>query len=125
MMKNSIEEIDQLIKDTLSQEEAAFYDSLDEQNLLQMVFGLFRGKNAWLLIITNIVTVIFFACFVYTLVQYLTAEGQEELTRWGIGSLMLLLSLSMLKMYAWMQMDKNALLREIKRLELLIMSISK
>lgn len=125
MMKNNIEEIDQLIKETLSQEEAAFYDSLEEQNLMQMVTGLFKGKNAWLLITTNIVTIIFFGLFTYCLVKYFNVESTEELLKWGLGSLMFLLNISMLKLYAWMQMDKNALLREIKRLELLIMSISK
>jgi len=119
-----MEEIDQLIKDTLSKEEAAFYDSLDEQNLIEMVMGLFKGKNAWILVTTNIVTVIFFGFFVYCIIQFFNAESSEALIRWGIGSSMLLLSLSMLKIYAWMQMDKNALLREMKRLELQVMSLS-
>tara|TARA_R110000868_G_scaffold358814_5_gene620580 strand:- start:2282 stop:2437 length:156 start_codon:yes stop_codon:yes gene_type:complete len=44
--------------------------------------------------------------------------------KWGIGSLMFLLGLSMLKLFAWLQMDKNALLRELKRLELQLLSMS-
>ena len=44
-MKNKMEEIDNLIKETLTKDEAEFYDSLDEQNLLEMVGGLFRTKN--------------------------------------------------------------------------------
>jgi len=123
-MKNKMQEIDQLIKDTLSKEEAAFYDSLEEQNLFDMVVGLFKGKNAWLLITTNIVTIVFFAFFVYCFIQYLSVDSAEEIMKWGIGSLMLLLSISMLKIYAWMQMDKNAILREMKRLELQVMSLS-
>ncbi len=119
-----MQEIDQLIKDTLSKEEAAFYDSLEEQNLFDMVVGLFKGKNAWLLITTNIVTIVFFAFFVYCFIQYLSVDSAEEIMKWGIGSLMLLLSISMLKIYAWMQMDKNAILREMKRLELQVMSLS-
>ena len=123
-MKNKMQEIDQLIKDTLSKEEAAFYYSLEEQNLFDMVVGLFKGKNAWLLITTNIVTIVFFAFFVYCFIQYLSVDSAEEIMKWGIGSLMLLLSISMLKIYAWMQMDKNAILREMKRLELQVMSLS-
>lgn len=123
-MKNKMEEIDQLIKETLSKEEAAFYDSLEEQNLFEMVVGLFKGKNAWILITTNIMTIIFFGLFVYSCVQFFNVESTEDLIKWGFGSLMLLLSLSMLKIYAWMQMDKNAMLREMKRLELQVMSLS-
>lgn len=123
-MKNQTEEIDQLIKETLSKEEAAFYDSLDEQNLFEMLTGLFRGKNAWLLIVSNIMTIIFFGCFVYCFYQFFQVESTEKLIMWGIGSLMLWFNLTVLKLYAWMQMDKNAILREMKRLELQVMSLS-
>jgi len=119
-----MEEIDQLIKDTLSQEEAAFYDSLDEQNVFDMVIGLFKGKNAWILIIMNIMVLIFFGFFVYSCIQFFNVESTNELIKWGFGSLLFLLGLSMLKIFAWMQMDKNAILREMKRLELQVMSLS-
>jgi hypothetical protein len=119
-----MEEIDQLIKDTLSKEEAAFYDSLEEQNLFEMVFGLFKGKNAWFLIITNIMTFIFLGLFVYCCIQFFNVESVEESLKWGFGGFMFMFGLSMLKIYAWMQMDKNAILREMKRLELQVMSLS-
>lgn len=119
-----MEEIDRLIKDTLSKEEAAFYDSLEEQNLFDMVFGLFKGKNAWFLIITNIMIIAFLGLFVYSIVQFFNVESSEELIKWGLGSLIFLSSVCMLKIYAWMQMDKNAILREMKRLELQVMSLS-
>jgi hypothetical protein len=44
--------------------------------------------------------------------------------KWGIGGIVFLLGVSMLKVFAWMQMDKNALLREMKRLELIVSSLS-
>jgi hypothetical protein len=123
-MKNKMEEIDQLIKDTLSKEEAAFYDSLEEQNLFEMVFGLFKGKNAWFLIVTNIMTFIFLGVFVYCCIQFFNVESVEELLKWGFGSFIGMFGLCMLKIYAWMQMDKNAILREMKRLELQVMSLA-
>lgn len=123
-MKNKMEEIDQLIKDTLSKEEAAFYDSLEEQNLFNMVFGLFKGKNAWFLIVANIMILIFLGLFIYCCIQFFNVESTKELLKWGLGSLIFLSSVCMLKVYAWMQMDKNAILREMKRLELQVMSLS-
>jgi hypothetical protein len=123
-MKNKMEEIDQLIKDTLSKEEASFYNSLDEQNVLEMFFGLFKGKNAWIMIMMNVIILVFFGLLVYCCIQFFTVESAEELIKWGFGSLVLLLAMSMLKVYAWMQMDKNAILREMKRMELLVMSMS-
>lgn len=123
-MNNEMEEIDQLIKDTLNQEEAKFYDALEEQNVLEMLFGLFKGKNAWLNILLNIMIVVFFGALIYCGIQFFNSETTEGLIKWGFGSLMLLLCISMLKLFAWMQMDKHAILREMKRLELQIMSLS-
>jgi len=123
-MKNEMEEIDNLIRDTLNQEEAKFYDALDEQNIFEMIFGLFKGKNAWINILMNIVVVVYFGFFIYCGIQFFDSETTEGLIKWGLGSLTLLISISMLKIYSWMQMDKHAILREMKRLELQVMSLS-
>ncbi|WP_250432372.1 DUF6768 family protein [Hanstruepera flava] len=123
-MKTNMEDIDKIIKDTLTQEEAKFYDALDEQNVLQMVLGLFKGKNKWIMFLMNVMTLVFFALFIYCIVQFFKTDIQKDYIKWGIGSVVFLLGVSMLKLFAWMQMDKNALLREMKRLELQISSLS-
>ncbi|WP_452228360.1 MULTISPECIES: DUF6768 family protein [unclassified Lacinutrix] len=119
-----MEDIDKLIKDTLTQEEAKFYDTLEEQSVLGMIFGLFQGKNKWLLIMMNFMTVVFFGLFIYCVLQFFQAEATKDLLKWGLGSIVFMLGVSMLKIFAWMQMDKNALLRELKRLELQVSSLS-
>ncbi|HKK12448.1 MAG TPA: DUF6768 family protein [Flavobacteriaceae bacterium] len=123
-MKTNMEDIDQLIKETLSQEEAKFYDELEEQNVFQMLFGLFRGKNKWIIILMNVMTLVFFILFIYCAVQFFKTDVTNELIIWGFGGFVCLSTVSLLKLFAWMQMDKNALLREIKRLELQVSSLS-
>ena len=123
-MKNNMEEIDRMIKESLSQEEAEFYNELDEQNPLEMLGGLFHGKNGWFIIVINVVTLIAFVAFIYCLVQFLKVETTNELIKWGAGGFTAILTISMLKVFVWMQMDKNALIREMKRLELQISSMA-
>lgn len=123
-MKDNIEEIDKLIKETLTQEETKFYNDLDEQNVFQMVFGLFKGKNKWIMILMNVMTVVFFGLFIYCIVQFFNTDETKELIKWATGTIVFLIGVSMLKIFAWMQMDKNALLRELKRLELQVSSLS-
>jgi len=123
-MKDNMEEIDKLIKETLSKEEAKFYDNLDEQNVFQMFTGLFQGKNKWLIYVMNVMTLIFFVLFVYCLVMFFGTDQTNDLIKWGIGGIMFLMALCMLKLFAWLQMDKNALLRELKRLELQLLSVT-
>ncbi len=123
-MKNNKEEIDQIIKDTLTQEEAKFYDELEEQNLLNQLGSLFKTKMGWLIVVMNIVNLVVFALSIYCVVQFLNTEHTNELIKWGAGFFTCWTTMAMIKLFVWMQMDKNTLLREMKRLELQIAALS-
>ncbi|GAA4952379.1 hypothetical protein GCM10023314_27280 [Algibacter agarivorans] len=123
-MKTNMEDIDKLIKETLSDEEAKFYDELDEQNLFQMLGGIFKGKNTWLAIIMNIINVIIFGLLIYCIIQSMEVEKTNDLILWVGAIILCFLTMSMIKIYIWMQIHKNALLREMKRLELQVSSLS-
>jgi len=123
-MKNNIEEIDKLIKETLTQEESKFYDCLDEQGLWGMFIGIFQGKLGWLVAIMNIINLIVFGVLIYCFVQFFNVTETNELIKWGLGIVICMIFNVMIKLYAWMQMDKNAIIREMKRLELQVSSLS-
>lgn len=123
-MKDNIEEIDKLIKETLNKEEAKFYDELDEQDLFRSIKGMFKGKLKWLIVMMFIVNIVILGFFIYSINQFFEATTTFELIKWSGASFLCILIMSMLKLYSWMQMNKNALLREIKRLELLIIANS-
>ena len=123
-MKHKMEDIDQLIKDTLSEEEAKFYDALDEQNLFQMLGGLFKGKNSWLALVLNIIIAIVFGLLIYCIIKTFDTDNTNDLILWVGGVILCFFMISMLKLYMWMQMHRNALMREMKRMELQISSLS-
>jgi len=123
-MKTNKEDIDKLIKETLTQEEAKFYDELDEQNLFQMFTGIFKGKNTWLVIIMNIMNIIIFGLLIYCIIQTMVVEKTNDLILWVGAVILCFLTMSMIKIYMWMQIHKNAVIREIKRLELQVSSLS-
>ncbi|WP_411766869.1 DUF6768 family protein [Winogradskyella sp. A3E31] len=123
-MKTKMEDIDQLIKETLTEEEAKFYDSLEEQNVFGMLGGLYKGKNVWLTVLMHIMTMIAFGLMIYCLIQTFDVESTNDLMLWIAGFFLSLIVMSMLKVYAWMQIHRNAMIREIKRLELQVSSLS-
>ncbi|TMU55976.1 DUF6768 family protein [Flagellimonas algicola] len=123
-MKKEMEEIDKLIKEALTQDEAKFYDELGEQNVLEKFGGIFKGKMGWLIVIMNIMVFVFLGVLIYCSIQFLDSEATNDLIKWGVGIFICLIMMSMLKVYFWMQMDKNDLLRELKRLELQISALS-
>ena len=118
------EEIDKIIKESLTQEEAKFYDELEEQNLLNQLGSLFKTKMGWLIVVMNIVNLIVFALSIYCVIQFLNTDVTNELIRWGGAVIVCWSTLAMIKVFVWMQMDKNALLRELKRLELQIAAMT-
>ncbi len=117
-MNNDLEKIDDLIKEALSQEEAKFYDDLEEQNLFGKIGEVYKGKLGWLAIIMNIVHLIVVVLLVYCIVAFFKAEEVKELIKWASGGFLCMIMGAMIKLYIWMQMDKNDILRELKRLEL-------
>lgn len=119
-----MEDIDKIIKDTLTKEEAKFYDELEEQNLFRQLGGLFKTKTSWLIVVMNIVNLVVFALSIYCLVQFFDTDVTNELIKWGVSFFICWSVISMIKLFVWLQMDKNALLRELKRLELQIAALA-
>ncbi len=117
-MKKETEKIDALIKETLDTEEAKFYDELEEQGFLGKLGQAHKGKTGWLVSIMTVVHVLVFVVFVYCLVQLFNTEELKELISWTAAGFLCMLFMAMMKLYIWMQMDKNDVLRELKRLEL-------
>jgi hypothetical protein len=117
-MKKNVKKIDELIKKALTAEEAAFYDELEEQNLMGKLGEVYKGKLGWLAAIMNVVLLLVFLLFIYCLIQFLNTDVTNELIMWSAAGFLCMLSVGMLKLFVWMQMDKNDILRELKRLEL-------
>ncbi len=121
-MKNK--ELDALIKEALSQEEAAYYNELEEQSVPQMVGGLFHGKMKMFSIMTVVVSIVFTALGFYALYKFMNSEATNDLIKWGAGMFFCLNVTGMMKIWHWMQINKNAVFREMKRIELQIAAVA-
>lgn len=119
-MNNQNEEIDEMIKTALSKEEAAFYEDLKEQSPFEMIGGLFEGKMKWWTIGNVLVSLTFIALSVVCLLKVLEVEDTNSLIRWSLGLIGSMSVPTMLKLWNWNQMQRNSILREIKRLQLLV-----
>ena len=111
------EEIDQLIEKSLNEEEAAYYHELEEQGVFSMWADVYKGKmRPWSLLII-LFTIIFTGLTFWCGYKFFTVEGIEPMIQFGVGFIISMLLIQVLKIWHWMQMNKNDLLREIKRLE--------
>ncbi len=123
-MKTNIENIDHLIKETLTQEEAKFYDGLEEQNLSGMIRGLYKGKNSWLVLVMNIFNLAVFGVLIYCIIQTFDEENTNNLIIYLGIILLCFITMSVIKLHMWMNMHRNVVTREIKRLELQVSSLA-
>jgi len=123
-MSKEFEKIDQLIKEALTEEEVEFYDNLDEQNVFQMLGGVFKGKNRWIMVVMNLAMLLIFIFLIICVVRFFSTDITNELIKWSIAGMICINAISLLKLFTWMQMDKNSIKRELKRLELQVSNLA-
>lgn len=110
-------EMDKMIRDALREEDAILFDSLDSQSLPEMVIETFRGKSRWLVVMVTVgMTALFLGAVVFGAQLWRTTELLPGL-RYAVGFLFCCLGVGMLKTWYWMELNKHAMLREMKRLE--------
>ncbi len=117
-MKNSDKEIDKIIMASLSKEEAAYYQQLGEQNIIEMTLGVFKGKNSKIYLLTFFASFLLFGAFIYCAIQFYQATAIKEMMLYGAVGFWCMIGVTSIKLWHWMQMNTNTLLREIKRLEI-------
>jgi hypothetical protein len=111
--------LDQAIRQALSAEDAEFLARFEkEAPLHEQVLGTFTGQWAALNMFAAAITFAMFAAFLYCVWQFFQAGELRDLIFWSAGALVSALFVAMLKIWFWMEMHKNAVLREVKRLEL-------
>ena len=118
-MKNQ-KDIDDLIKQALSEEDAEVLKRIEDQGIIDLLTSSFQGKLKWIAMFSAVIMVILFVVSIYCLFHFINTTDLREMMLWGAGMGMSMMSVGLLKTWHWMQMDKNALIREIKRLELQI-----
>ncbi len=120
-----MENIDDIIKQSLSEEEAKFYDNLDDSSVFENFHGLFKGKNRWLTYYLLFIILILAAFTVYASIKFFNVETTAEMLKWGAGMFASFIAIGFIKIYYWMEMNKNIMLREMKRIELQLSLLSK
>ena len=112
-----MEDIDQRIRDALSDEDRALFEQ-GEPGLRDLVLETFRGRLRFFTWVSWIMTLVLFGLQVFSAVRYFGVEALEDKVMWATLFLFFAMGVGMLKIWLFMQMDKAAVLREIKRLEL-------
>jgi hypothetical protein len=56
--------------------------------------------------------------------RFLQAQEGGDMLRWGAASALAVAGLALVKVWFWMELQKNAIVREVKRLEVQVASLA-
>ena len=118
-------DIDRKIQEALrAEDEDLFTEYGGEQGLLEMVFDSFRTKQRWWIAIIIVSTIGFMVLMVMAIIKFFEVETVREMIMYGLATTYLGGAIAMSKLWYFMELNKNTLTREIKRLELQIARLS-
>jgi hypothetical protein len=112
--------IDDTIREALRNDagDATFDDH--ELGMFEMMGETFRSRLRWWAVLVMIYIFAFLAVAIVAAVQFFGAEAVRSQILWATVFIVSTQAIGLLKSWWWNQMDRNALTREIKRLELRI-----
>ena len=121
-----MKDIDEKIRKALHEEDSELLDYYrNEQSIPQMVIDSFRSRHRWLAVtVFTMGTGIFLLEFV-VVYQFFHTESTREMIAWATGFVVGAIWIAMMKVAYWLELNKNSLAREIKRLELELANLSR
>jgi len=93
-----------------------------DPHIAEEVIATFHGRSRLLNILTVVFTPSFILVLIWAAVHFFEAETVTMQLRWGGLALLCFLMVSFLKLWFWLEMQSNRLLRELKRVELLLLT---
>jgi len=92
-----------------------------EPNVAEELIGTFRTRHRWIHAIAFVLTFVFFVSAVWSGFRFAAADTARDQLLWGGLCLLGMLFVGLLKVYFWLEIHTNRILREMKRVELLIL----
>jgi hypothetical protein len=117
--------IDDRIRNSLSTEDRKFLAELDDAGSLSRdLAAAFRGRMRWLNILGSIMGVVLFILAAYCAWRFFHESSGRGMALWGAGAALAFLGNGLIKLWFWIEIKSNSILREVKRVELQVASLA-
>lgn len=114
-------EMDDKIREAMESEFAGATDGEERgQWIFEMVTESFRGRSRWLSILTWMKMIFFFLLTVGALIMFFRLETNRELIASATCFIVGLIGMNSMFGLYWLELNRNSLARDIKRVELQI-----
>jgi len=112
--------LDDKIRNSLSGADRAIYDQTEELGYFSLGLAQFQGKLGWVTWVIMVTQAALFVAGVWCAVQFFAATDVLIALKWGLPSAVLIIVAASLKFSLMPQMQAARILRELKRVELLL-----
>ena len=113
--------LDDLINDALRDQDAAILEATEEQGWFALALGIFSGKLGWIAWMIILAQTMMFLIGVWCAYRFFSAADVLMALKWGLTSAVLIIVAAQLKLSLMPQIQANRIIRELKRVELMIM----
>lgn len=116
---------DNAVRGALSPDDLQLYDALGRRpNPVQAAFATLRGEHRLFAIGAWAMGFAMFAIAGYAATRFAEAETTRAMIGWAAGATVALVALGLIKIWVFMEIQREALLRELKRLEFQVAALA-
>lgn len=117
--------IDDTIRRALSPADIEAYETLSrELSPVGEAIGMFRTARSSFTWRVALFGALFVALGLYTVWHLLNSGDVREMLGWSLLAIFVMFNLTLVKLWFWLEMQRNAVVREVRRLELQIASLA-
>ncbi len=114
-----MDDLDKQILEALKSEDAAVLSQYEsDASLPSMMAGLYQGRRRWINLSATVVTFAILVAQIWCGYKFFAAESTQALVGWATGFLTFFLWIVLMKLWFWLELLRNSVTREVKRLEL-------
>jgi hypothetical protein len=118
-------QIDEAIRRALSPGDLEAYMSLGtERSPIGEALGMFQSQHRGYVWGVAVAGAGFLALGAYAVWRLLAAAEVREMLAWALLAIFAMLTLALIKLWFWMELQRNGIVREVKRLELQIAAMA-
>jgi uncharacterized membrane protein YciS (DUF1049 family) len=126
MNEPHLSDIDAKIRAALRQEDAELLEHFGgDASLTELLIETFRGRHRWLNVVGMVATCVILIVLIYFAYRYFNAESTRAMLAWATGFVVGFIWIALMKIWFWLEIQRNAVIREIKRLELQVANLSR
>lgn len=112
-------DLDAKIREALEREDNALEEvTRTEAGTWELYFSTMKGRNRLYGFLVNFWFLVFVIVLFYSAYRYFQVEELRPTITWGLSVVLSGMIIMSMKVWVWMDMQKNSVLREVKRVEL-------